>query len=436
MNTFLKRASFLLIVFNLVFFVHTAKAQNDKEQMAKDLVKQGQYAEAIPYFENLADLYPADKELNYYLGMCLVETGQFSEKAKTALQISLGDDTPEKSLYYLAQCFHAENNFSEALNYYQQFDDQAKKKTKKTTRLDELMVLCQEQTNPFRMKIEAQTQPETQQADTLATLPVVPLKPEEVKIPEEWKDSLISFQVNSYIKYLQFDHFKNGASLQAFIHALKAEKEVQSLSGKTSRLREEYDSAFASGKEEIANQILELEKEMYSKNKEISQGYQEARAKESDYWEQADPLDIKTFSERVHSLEDSVLRAKTLARLQKLEAKKPIVLPDSLFNIAAQEKAAAADQGVIYKVQIGAYSKSPPDWVQKIFKKLSVIRRIDEYTDAKGVTVYTVGELKSYEDALQMQSQVRMEGVKDAVVAAYLNRKRIPVNEARKISEQ
>jgi hypothetical protein len=65
-----------------------------------------------------------------------------------------------------------------------------------------------------------------------------------------------------------------------------------------------------------------------------------------------------------------------------------------------------------------------------------VIRRIDEYTDAKGVTVYTVGELKSYEDALQMQSQVRMEGVKDAVVAAYLNGKRIPVNEARKISEQ
>jgi tetratricopeptide (TPR) repeat protein len=436
MNTFLKTSSFLLLVFTLVFFVHPAKAQRDKEQMAKDLAKQGQYAEAIPYFEDLADLYPADKELNYYLGMCLVETGQFSEKAKTVLQISLGDDTPEKSLYYLAQCFHAENNFSEALSYYQQFDGQAKNKIKRTTRLDELKVLCQEQTNPFRTKIESQTPPEAQKPDTLATQTIVSLKPEDVKIPEAWKDSLINFQVNAQVQYLQFDHFKNGASLQAFVQAIKAEKEVQSLSTKTNQLRDEYNSAFSSEKQEIANQILELEKEIYTKNREINQRYQEARAMESDYWEQTSPSDIRKFSEQVHNLEDSVLKAKTLARLQKLEVEKPIVLPDSLFNISSQEETAPVDQGVTYKIQIGAYSKSPPDWVQRIFKKLSVLRRIDEYTDDKGVTVYTIGELKSYEDALQMQSQVRMEGVKNASIAAYLNGKRIPVNEARKISEQ
>ena len=444
-----KTVTFLLLfVLSLGFFTNKALAQGDKEQMAKDLVENGQYTEALPYFEDLVNLYPADKELNYLLGMCLSETEQFSAKTKKALLNSLGDDTPKKSLYYLATCFHAENNFSEALNYYQQFDEQAKNKIKKSTELEKRMALCQQQINPFqKLAVQAEMKPAEEQtkiiADSKITITeisapaiIAPEESQNINIPEELEDSLINFQVNSNIKYLKFNQFKNEQSLHAFVGAWKAEQELKMVLEKTRRLREEYNIAFAEGKDEIANEILLLEKETYTKNQEIAQGYTEARTYENKYWEQAAPSAIKNFSDQIHFLEDSIGQAKEAARKIKMEAEKPLVLQSSSVKPQAPEEIKPTDTSVIYKIQIGAYSKTPPDWVQRLFKKLSVIRRIDQYTDEKGVTVYTVGELKSYKDALQMQSQVRLEGVQDAFIAAYQNGERIPLNEAKKITER
>jgi hypothetical protein len=90
---------------------------------------------------------------------------------------------------------------------------------------------------------------------------------------------------------------------------------------------------------------------------------------------------------------------------------------------------------VTYKVQIGAYSKGLPDYIDRLYKKLSVLRRIDHYTDERGIVVYTVGELTSFDDAVKLQNQIRQEGVNDAFVVAYLNNKRISLNEARKLSD-
>ena len=65
--------------------------------------------------------------------------------------------------------------------------------------------------------------------------------------------------------------------------------------------------------------------------------------------------------------------------------------------------------------------------------KLSYIRKIENYTDEKGVVVYTTGNLLNYDDALKMQNQVRQEGVKDAFVVPYYNGKRITLSEAKEI---
>lgn len=143
---------------------------------------------------------------------------------------------------------------------------------------------------------------------------------------------------------------------------------------------------------------------------------------------------IRAFVEEIRTMEDSISQARELERRKVLEASKPIVLPDSLVENLTPEEPVAASTGITYRIQIGAYSRTPPDWVQRLFKKLSVIRRIDQYTDDNGVTVYTVGELKSYQDALQMQSQVRTEGVSDAFIAAYKDGERIPLKQARQIT--
>ncbi len=431
MTTFLKTTSFLLLfVLNPVFFGKTAQAQNDPEQHAKNLIENGRYAEAIPYFEDLVHLYPADKELNYYLGMCLVETEQFSSQAKTSLQTSLGKDTPEKSLYYLAQCFHAENNFPVALNYYQQYDDEARKREKRRTKLDELVNLCEQQINPFPEPV-VETIEETPEEKSEAAPEI---EPEDVEIPAGLEDSLIQFQVNSNIKYVKIDQFKRVSALQAFIRAWKAEQELKGMVDETNRLRSEYNDAFATEKESIADAILVLERETYAKNQEINQNYIDARRSEMNYWEQADPESMRALVEKVRTMEDSIRQAKESERRERLEAQKPVVIPDSLVKNLVPEGPVVARTGITYKIQIGAYSRTPPDWVQQLFKKLSVIRRIDQYTDENGVTVYTVGELNSYQDALQMQSQVRTEGVNDAFVAAYKDGERIPLKEARQIT--
>lgn len=453
----LKTIQFLLLfVVSFSFFGETALAQNDPELIAKNLVENGEYGKAIPYFEDLVRLYPKDKVLNYYLGMCLAETDQFSTQTKKALETSLGDNTPIKSLYYLGECFHAEGDFDQAMKYYQQFDDEARNRDKRGTRLDELMEQCRQKINPFPQPVSKEEprpekelpEPVTESTNDIVmdTIKITPAKPaidstkivteKKLEIPESLKDTVINFQVNSSIKYLKASQFRNPESLDAFIRAWQGEQELQGVLEKANRLRATYDSAYADQKASIADQILKLEKEQYKKHQRINQNYAQSRAVENQYWQQADPGSVKAFTDRIQFMEDSIRQAKEAARIKKLEAEKPLVLPDSLAKTLAPQEPITPDNDVTYKIQIGAYSKTPPDWVQRLFKKLSVIRKIDQYTDDRGVTVYTVGELKSYQDALQMQSQVRLEGVKDAFIAAYKNGERIPVKEARKITEE
>ena len=436
-----------MFVLSSGFFAETAQAQNDPEIIAKNLVENGEYEKAVPYFEDLVRLYPKDKELNYYLGMCLVESEQFSAETKKALEISMGKDTPAKSLYYLAQYFHAKGDFKQAMKYYQEFDDEARNRVKRHTRLDELMEQCRQKVSPFPQPI-VQKEPEPKQpgnqitpndtvnSDVEKTDSLETITQKVIKIPEELKDTIINFQVNSTVKYLKTSQFIKQESLEAFIKAWQEEQELKVLENKTKTLRSAYDSAFANQKAEIADQILSLEKEQYAKHQSINQNYMKARMIENQYWQQAKPDSLKAFTDRIRFMEDSIRQVEEEARIKQLEAQKPKVLPDSLAQTLLPDEPKTIDNSITYKIQIGAYSKTPPDWVQRLFKKLSVIRKIDHYTDDNGVTVYTVGDLNSYEDALQMQSQVRLEGVKDAFIAAYKDGERIPVKEARKISEE
>jgi cell division protein FtsN len=121
---------------------------------------------------------------------------------------------------------------------------------------------------------------------------------------------------------------------------------------------------------------------------------------------------------------------------KRAEEKILVILPDTaVFTDTVSAAGPSPSNEVVYKIQIGAYRNAPPEWVQGQFKKLAVIRRIDQHVDEKGVTIYTVGEMKSYDDALQMQKQIRMEGMKNAFVAAYQNNKRISLEEAKKLTQ-
>lgn len=443
MTTVLKTTSFLILfVIFLGLFSKNGFAQKDTEQQAKYFADNKQYTEALPIFEDLINLYPTDKILNYYLGMCLVETKHFSEKTKEALLISLGDRTPAKSMYYLAQYFHASNNFPEAMNYYLQFENKAKNKIKKSSDLEKLIELCKEKMNPFYQSVsKIQDQNKTEKIDTIVISqdkipPLILDKQISTETPEELQDSLIHFQINSTIKYLKVNQFKTESARIAFIKAWQMEQKLQLLQKETKQLRNTYNLATIDEQQLIANKILLQEKETYNTNDTIINSYTEARTNEIDYWQHKSPSEIKQFTEQIHFIEDSISRAKEAVRKEKLNSEQ---LSVTTKNAVAKQKPTTdiiKDTGISYKIQLGAYRKAPPQWVQQLFKKLAVIRKIDEYTDEKGITVYTVGKLKTYDNALQMRSQVRLEGVKEAFIAAYHNGNRITVTEARNIMEK
>ncbi len=103
-----------------------------------------------------------------------------------------------------------------------------------------------------------------------------------------------------------------------------------------------------------------------------------------------------------------------------------------LNTIASQNNKTIVDPDLVFKVQIGAfYDEVPVDMANKFLKIARL--GIKNYKDNTGLTFYTVGNLKSYEEANLLKNEVVEESITDAFIVAYRNGEKIPLEEARKI---
>jgi hypothetical protein len=270
------------------------------------------------------------------------------------------------------------------------------------------------------------------QNDTLTTVKSAVSQSDVFIIPGNARKETINFQVNSAISYLSFSHFIKAESKKIFFSAWQKEKEVRKLSSKTDSLRKAYATSSDDQKEKISTLILKAEQHLMNLNEEIPVLYEKARNEENQYW-QSVPADEKTkFQEKIQLYQDSLLQASVLLSKQ--------TLPDTITYISRTEKKTVAItepvSAIIYKIQVGAYKGKLPDTAAKSIKKLGVLRKVESYKDEKGVTIYTTGNLKHYQDAITMQSQVKLEGIKNATIAAYNNGKKITLDEARKLNNE
>ncbi len=259
----------------------------------------------------------------------------------------------------------------------------------------------------------------------------------EFIVPKQFTGQLLDFQVNADITYRNFSHFVKNESKKLFFQAWLKEKELSRISTKADSLRKAYASSPNEQKEEIAALILKNEAQVITLNQEIPALYQAAREAEARYWQSATSDEISRFKEKIRLFNDSITLSADKLKTQTQQAQAPrdtIILYSASPKV--QEIKTATNTGIIYKIQIGAYKGKTPELAAKLIKKLSVIRKIENYKDEKGVNVYTTGNLKSYQEAVTMQSQVKQEGAKNAIVAAYQNGKRITVAEARKINNE
>ncbi len=418
------------------------QSSGDPEQKAISLFDEGRYKEALSVFEDLIRLYPEDKTLNYYLGASLIETKNYGTRARQALLNSVGKDIPEKIDYYLGIAFHAENDYLTALDYYRRFEKQAKNKIKKSVNYQNLIDLCEQGNNPFVAKEEVvKTILTTSPIDTVAitavpdTIPpsgVAEFVPSFV-IPKELFDSIIVFQINTEIQYRKICQFRNAEARENFARGWIKKQEMDSIVFLTNDLRKQYPIEETNSKQILSEQILANEQKIISINKAISEYKLLAEQIEREHWKSPSYEEIEKLLAENKAITDSLdaIQAKSRPEISDLP---PVSISLPIAEKVEEKEETTNNKGILYRVQIGAFSKAPPDWMQRLYDRLSLIRKINTYTDENGVTVYTTGEVRSYDDAVELQKQVKLEGIRDASIAAYKDGIRIPPGEARKIN--
>lgn len=269
------------------------------------------------------------------------------------------------------------------------------------------------------------------QNDTITTIKPAINQADVFILPENLSKETIDFQINSEITYLRFSHFVKAESKKIFYTAWQKEKEVGKLSAKTDSLRKLYANSSDDQKEKISTLILKDEQQLLTLNEEIPVLYDQVRNMENQYWQSASAAEKTKFQEKIKLYKDSVQLAN--AALNKR------MQVDTFTYYKAETKPIASTEpvsAITYKIQVGAYKGKLPDTAAKSIKKLSLLRKVENYKDEKGITVYTTGILKRYQEALTLQSQVKLEGIKNATIAAYNNGKRITLEEALKLNNE
>lgn len=91
------------------------------------------------------------------------------------------------------------------------------------------------------------------------------------------------------------------------------------------------------------------------------------------------------------------------------------------------------NNGVVYKVQIGAFNQEIP--LDMANKFLSIAGKgIDSFKDGSGMTVYTVGIFQDYVSAETLKNEMIASDIPDAFIIAFNGQERISVEEAQRIS--
>jgi len=416
-------------------------AQENTENKAEKLFESKSYEEALPLYKNLVKLDPLNEMLNYRYGICLTETDNFSDETKKSLErakLKFPD-----ACFYLGKYYQANSQWEKALENYNRFKDSAKRKEINKRHVKDLILECHNKaSNPdvvYSKKNKISEGPPNQFFDIDSNSGTEsPSLQYDLKNPEKI-DSVINFPVNARITYFKISQFKFDSSKEAFIKGWLIEQKMNNKLQQLQNLRDNYDNSMEQEKEKNGSRIMELEKETYQMNQAIHKNYLEANKKESSYWEQAKEDEINSLCERNKFIKDSMQ-----LNYQKSKAEIDIKVNTIAQKIITEKEAAAiaqkeikeASEKIIYKIQIGAYKRTPPQWVLKLYKRLSILRRIDKHVDEKGITVYSVGELNTYKDALHMQKQIKTEGIKHAIVAAYKNGKRISLKEAKTLTKK
>jgi tetratricopeptide (TPR) repeat protein len=410
--------------------------------------------------------------LHYYLGMQYHARSNWEQALKFYNQFRFSVPENEQQELELAekiqQCFNQENPFAESAVMQSTLQKEAKEETEQTN----TEIISQETSESPAISKEPETLPQneklieagqqekneipqsevTPENDSRETetktensnssldfnidrkaLPDLPGVKTTYELPE---GEQIDFQVNNSISYLFSSQFQTNEGKQLFEQGQALKKELNQILTEVNKLREDYSKVLNPElKANLGEKILALETDSYRLQDEVKQKFAGARNAENQFWNHAGSVDVYNFQVENEKIQ-SVLRGETPEPEPTTREKDSIaILPLAVSEIYDSKSTGTrqpTDQ-LVYKIQIGSYSRGVPAYRQRLYNKLSLIRKIDNYTDENGVVVYTTGYLTNLEDAEKMRNQIKQEGIEDAIIVPYFNGKRITLEQAKKI---
>ncbi len=450
---------FLLFAPSLCF----SGVQENSLVKAMLLFEQQNFKEAEPILQKLIEEDPGNLMVNYYYGACRTENHHYGQKEIIYLLKGGTGEAPLETDYYLGVQYQAQNRWDDALKHYNIYKNKVNEQEREEKQLSEKIQQCTDKINPFVSgDIEAENvdilpqavlreneqeefnpvisesiKTTTDSAQTLSSETERDTFPQPIAIPEtsnkeKTETPTIHFIINPEITYLNDSHFKTEDGLKSYNEGVKEQEKLTRLTGKTEDLRKQYASSQSyTERQSLGEKILAGENEIYQLQNSSKQSFLQARNAENEFWDTASSEEKQAFISKT----EEMLNAKTTKELTEETDTTNIIAPAILLgetdNLTPTEEVTKDE--LVYKIQLGAYSRGLPAYIKRLFKKLSYIRKIENYTDEKGIVVYTTGNLTNYDDAVTMLEQVKQEGVEGAFIVPYFNGKRITLKEAKEI---
>lgn len=447
------KSTTLLTIFFIGLFVGSwgisCSGQDNKTALALHYFNEQNYVAAEPLFKSLIEENPELLLLYYYYGVSRTENQKYSEYDLIQLLNTNINESPAKINYYIGIQYHAQNNWEQAIRYYNDFKLNSTEEEQNELKLSEKIQQCYDKENYFVNLTETQIAPTEEEFKiSYENTPVYEhlsfdnfayekkIQLENHPSSETSKEIKgIEFKVNSQITYYSTEQFKTEEGKYSYEKAQEKQQELNAALNELEILRNQYQSAHnLEEKNHVGQEIIPIEIGIYSIKEEVAQLFIRAESAENNYWENVTEKEIQDFLYELNSyitIDNENHNKQITQNDDNIEFIDPSILFQNKTE-TVKEEIYNSDE-FIYKIQIGAYSKAPPAYIDRLFKKLSVLRKIENYTDEKGIVIYTTGNLTNYEDAEKMHLQVKQEGVENAIIVPYYNGKRITLEEAKKI---
>ena len=365
MNVSFKRICFIFTVSLYLAFPNQTISQvlSGNETLAIEYFKEKNYEKALPLFTELINKSPDNAMYNYYYGVTLLKNNHYETATKEALLNAVVDKTPSNANFYLGNYFHALGNWNEALDFYKRY--KGSKQESRELQYDKYLDLCLKKINPFKVdKGDEKT-------IFVDTIKVPAPQPDEkiFPIPDSLKTEWFNFQINSQLTYHSISDFRSEAARILFAKAWIATGKNDSVVRNTDVLRKAHEETNnVSARIGLVQRIVEAEQLSYQLLRDREKYFEQARVKESGYWEKAGADAMAGFiveiTERENARSERILNEKKKVEIAPvvLPVAPPDTIPDANKELESQklpviqpvEQPSARDV-IVFKVQIGSF---------------------------------------------------------------------------------